>query len=216
MFANTQMLGVSTALGSEGLGLTGFTGGEALSRLFSFQLELYAPNAVENVAGALLGERRFAGYMVGWNLWAFAIVIMATFSVMIATNVSYLLGPGFAFVTRAWWYTPALSAATIASVTLVAVLGLRVGKWIQNLGGAAQFFTYGALVVVPFVALSRGTIDSYEPLQAAVPQATPFNLNIFGKMARARSPASSMSRSWPVSAATRHARSAIPYSWPRR
>jgi type VI secretion system secreted protein VgrG len=56
MFANTQMLGVSTALGSEGLGLTGFTGGEALSRLFSFQLELYAPNAVENVAGALLGE----------------------------------------------------------------------------------------------------------------------------------------------------------------
>ncbi|HSL69422.1 MAG TPA: APC family permease, partial [Longimicrobiales bacterium] len=132
---------------------------------------------------ATAGLGRFAGYMVGWNLWAFAIVIMATFSVMIATNISYLLGPGFAFVTRAWWYTPALSAATIAGVTLVAVLGLRVGKWIQNLGGAAQFFTYGALVVVPFVALSRGTIDSYEPLQATVPQATPFNLNIFGKMA---------------------------------
>ena len=56
MFANTQMMGVSTALGSEALGLTGFTGSEALSQLYSFRLELLAPNAVENVAGALLGE----------------------------------------------------------------------------------------------------------------------------------------------------------------
>jgi type VI secretion system secreted protein VgrG len=55
MFANTQMMGVQTPLGPGALGLARFGGTEALSRLFSFQLDVYAPNTVENVAGALLG-----------------------------------------------------------------------------------------------------------------------------------------------------------------
>ena len=132
---------------------------------------------------ATAGLGRFAGYMVGWNLWAFAIVIMATFSVMIATNISYLLGPSFASVTQTGWYTPTISAATIIGITCITIVGLRAGKWLQNLGGAAQFFTYSALVIVPIVALRRGTITEYHPFNAAMPAATAFNLNIFGKMA---------------------------------
>ncbi len=132
---------------------------------------------------ATAGLGRFAGFMVGWNLWGFAIVIMATFSVMIATNISYLLGPSFASITQHTWYTPLVSAVTIVGVTAVTILGLRVGKWLQNIGGLAQFFTYSALVIVPFVALRHGTITEYHPFDAAMPAATAFNLNIFGKMA---------------------------------
>jgi amino acid transporter len=65
----------------------------------------------------------------------------------------------------------------------VSILGLRVGKWLQNLGGAAQFFTYSALIIVPIIALRRGTISEYHPFNAAMPAASAFSLNIFGKMA---------------------------------
>jgi amino acid transporter len=132
---------------------------------------------------ATVGLGEFWGFLTAWNLWAFAVLIMATFAVMIVTNLSYLLGPGAAFMTQASWYTPAFTAATIAGITLIAVLGLRVGKWLQNLGGIAQFLTYAALLIVPALALKRGRIESYEPLAASVPALTLFNLNIFGKMA---------------------------------
>jgi amino acid transporter len=132
---------------------------------------------------ATTGLGRFPGYLVGWNLWAFSVTIIGTFSVMIATNISYLLGPAFASVTSHGLYTPLVSSATIIGISCVTILGLRVGKWLQNLGGAAQFFTYSALVIVPFVALRRGTITEYQPFNAALPAATAFSLNIFGKMA---------------------------------
>ena len=132
---------------------------------------------------ATAGLGRFAGYMVAWNLWAFAIVLMATFSVMIATNISYLLGPAFASITQHQWYTPLVSTATVVTITCVSIFGLRVGKWLQNLGGAAQFFTYSALIIVPIIALRRGTISEYHPFNAAMPAASAFSLNIFGKMA---------------------------------
>ncbi|HET9985011.1 MAG TPA: APC family permease [Longimicrobiales bacterium] len=132
---------------------------------------------------ATLALGKFAGFLVAWNLWAYTILIMATFAVVVATNLSYLLGPGFAALTGAWWYTGAVSIAMICGITLVALLGLRVGKWVQDIGGVAQILTFAALVAIPFVALRRGTIPAYHPLAASVPRATPLSLNIFGKMA---------------------------------
>jgi glutamate:GABA antiporter len=131
---------------------------------------------------ATVGLGKFLGFLTAWNLWAYTVTIMGTFAVIIATNLSYLLGIQSS-VSSAWWYTPMVSTATIIAITGVAVLGLRVSKWLQNLGGIAQFTTYAALLIVPFLALRRGTLDSFDPLQAALPAFTLYNLNIFGKMA---------------------------------
>jgi amino acid transporter len=107
---------------------------------------------------------------------------MASFAVIIATNLAYLLGPSASF-THAWWYTPIVSATTIAAVTAVSILGLRTSKWLQNIGGAAQFLTYSALVLVPLIAVRRGLLSEYHPLDATLPAISLFSLNIFGKMA---------------------------------
>jgi amino acid transporter len=42
---------------------------------------------------------------------------------------------------------------------------------------------FTALILVPFIAISRGTAPSYHPLVMAMPAFTWFSLNIFGKMA---------------------------------
>ena len=80
--------------------------------------------------------------MVAWNLWAYAILILATFGVIVATNVAYVVGTGGAWLTGAPWYTAVVSVVTISAITLVALSGLRVGKWVQNLGAAGQILTY--------------------------------------------------------------------------
>jgi amino acid transporter len=132
---------------------------------------------------ARVGLGEFGGFIVAWNLWAYTIIIMATFAVIMATNLSYIIAPaGGAFVTS-WWYTPTVSTLVIVGITIVSVLGLRVGKWVQNVGAAAQLLTFAALIIVPFIALRRGMLSSYRPLDAALPSFTPLNLNIFGKLA---------------------------------
>ena len=60
---------------------------------------------------ATVGLGKFLGFLTAWNLWAYAILIMATFGVMIATNLGYLIGPTAARRScDAPWYTAAVSA----------------------------------------------------------------------------------------------------------
>lgn len=133
---------------------------------------------------ATVGFGEFFGFLVAWNLWAYTILILATFAVVVATNLSYLAGPtAGAWLTGSPWYTAALSTLMIGGITLVSLHGLRVGKWVQNVGATAQLLTYAALLVVPFIALRRGTIHSFHPLAASAPSFSLYSLNIFGKMA---------------------------------
>jgi len=132
---------------------------------------------------AKAGFGEFAGFLVAWNLWVFAIVIMASFYLMVATNLSYLLGPGFARVTSAAWYTPLVSVLLVALLLGVAVRGLGLGKWFTGLGGVAQILTYVALIGLPLLALRRGTLGAYRPFAAEMPAVSLYSLNIFGKMA---------------------------------
>ena len=132
---------------------------------------------------ATVGFGELGGFITAWNLWAFAVLIMATFGVMIATNLSYLVGSTATWLTGAAWYTPVISALAVVFITGLALYGLRAGKWMQSIGGAAQVCTYLALLVVPFVALRRGMITEYHPFATSVPKLTALNLNFLGKMA---------------------------------
>jgi amino acid transporter len=132
---------------------------------------------------ASAGLGHFWGFITAWNLWAYTVVIIAVFGVMIATNIAYLIAPVASAWTATSWYTPVVSTAAVLLVTGISLLGLRVGKWLQALGGTAQLLTFAALIVVPFVAMERGRLDAYHPLTVAVPSFTLLSVNIFGKMA---------------------------------
>jgi amino acid transporter len=126
---------------------------------------------------------KFAGFMVAWNLWAYAVLIIATFGVTIATNASYLLTGSSASLSQVWWYTPLVSVSSLLFVTGISVLGLHIGRWVQDIGGIAHVLTFAALLIVPLIALGHGRTVAYHPLNVSAPAFTPYSLNIFGKMA---------------------------------
>ena len=132
-------------------------------------------------AKAAFGE--FIGFLVAWNLWVFAIVIISSFYVMVARNLSYLLGADAGAISEAVWYTPAISVGLSLLLVVVAIRGLALGKWFSGFGGVAQILTYIALIAIPILALSRGTLASYRPFATEAPEISLYNLNIFGKMA---------------------------------
>ena len=126
---------------------------------------------------------RFAGFMLAWNLWAYAVLIGAGFGVTIATNAAYLFSGSNATLSHVWWYTPIVSTLSLLLVTAISIFGLRVGRWVQDVGGAAHILTFAALLIVPLVALAHARPVSYHPLDISAPAFTPYSLNIFGKMA---------------------------------
>src|SRR5499427_5415335 len=132
---------------------------------------------------AKVGLGDFWGFLTAWNLWAYTILIMAVFGVVIATNASYLIGPLGASFVHAPWYTPVVSSLSVVALTIVSLFGLKASKWLQGLGGIAQFLTYLALIAALILAISRGTPRSAQALVLAMPSVTPYSLNIFGKMA---------------------------------
>src|SRR4030095_2325661 len=126
-------------------------------------------------AKAAFGE--FGGFLVAWNLWLFAILVLASFYVMIAQNIGYVIGREPGSMANAGWYMPVVSIVLATLLVIVAIRGLGVGKWFSGFGGVAQILTYVALIAIPIVALTRGTLRAYRPFATEMPEVSLSTLN---------------------------------------
>ncbi|MBO0695922.1 MAG: APC family permease [Verrucomicrobia bacterium] len=133
---------------------------------------------------AKLAFNEFTGFIVAWNLWLLSIMVIALGGMFITTNISYALGDSAAWMRDSAWCVSLISSALVGGLGWTGVRGLSLGKWVHNIGGFAMFLAYGALIVLPFVALARGDLSTYRPLQIAAPAMSLFYcFNIFSKLA---------------------------------
>src|SRR5450432_3434556 len=70
---------------------------------------------------AKFGFNDFTGFIVAWNLWLLGIVIMAGTGLVIATQLSYAIGPGAAWMPGNRLFVSALNGALIAVLILVTI-----------------------------------------------------------------------------------------------
>jgi len=127
---------------------------------------------------AKLGFNDFVGFLVGWNLWLYVILIVATLGVGIANSLAYAFGLGA--VGGSMWFMLLITCSLVVFLTLVTTFGLGVGKWFQNAGGVAQLTAFAILILVPFLVTRRES--EYHPLAISAPALSLLSLNIFSKM----------------------------------
>jgi len=132
---------------------------------------------------AKIGFNDGMGFIVAWNLWVFALILLSSYGVVIADTFSYVLGPSLHWMTGTKWYDGAMTGLVEAMIILVSLFGLRIGKWVHNAGGTAHLLTFGALILMPIVAFAHHTVADHHPFAVAVPQASLLSINIFSKMA---------------------------------
>ena len=138
---------------------------------------------------AKLGFNEFVGFMVAWDLWIFAILVMSGIGLTVATNLSYALGSQARWMAENRWFVTLFSVAMVGTLVAVSTRGLGVGKWVHNAGGVLLSLTFLVLIALPFVSLARGTLHEYRPFVFALPalSASPAlltqNVNIFTKLA---------------------------------
>lgn len=131
---------------------------------------------------AKLGFNEFTGFMVAWNLWLFVIVLTSLIGLQAATYLSYALGPNAAWLAGSKWFIAVASIVIIGSLIVISTIGLSVGKWVHNVGGVMMIVIFIALVALPILNWSRGSIAEYHPFAMAAPTLSLFSLNILGKL----------------------------------
>src|SRR2546423_2357053 len=132
---------------------------------------------------AKIGFNEFTGFMVAWNVWLLSITVIALGGMFVTTNLSYAIGESAAWMPNSKWCVSLISSALVIGLGWTAVRGLALGKWVHNIGGLVMLLVYGALIALPLIALARGELSQYHPLQIAAPTVSMFYwLNIFTKL----------------------------------
>jgi glutamate:GABA antiporter len=132
---------------------------------------------------AKLAFNDFVAFMVAWNLWVFAISILAGIGLVVTTNFSYAIGPAGAWMREHRILITIISVLLVIGVVLAALRGLKLGKWVQNAGGVMLLITFAALILLPLLGVVRGTIGEYRPFVFQLPSLTAYNINVASKLA---------------------------------
>jgi len=157
----------------------------------------------------------FVAFMVGWNLWVFAITILAGTGLVVTTNFSYAIGPPAAWIRDSRTMNMLISFVLVSVMVAAATRGLALGKWFHNVGGVVHMITFAVLILLPLFALSRALGGPYEPFMVQLPTFSEYNVNVGSKLAlgaltgfeyiaiaagETRSPARNIARSVVISA----------------
>jgi glutamate:GABA antiporter len=122
------------------------------------------------------------GFLTAWNLWVYGVAITASILYAIPTELSYLIGPAAAWLPENHLASLAIVAAIVALLTVAAVRGLELGKWIHNVGGIAMMTVFAALILLPAWGLWRHRIDRGMEFAAALPPLNLRSMALFGQM----------------------------------
>ena len=109
------------------------------------------------------GERQ--GFLAGWLYWASNITYFPTLTLSTVVFALYVFGTRFAALEQSPMYAAGASLALLAIALFFNIVGMKTGKWVQNIGGLAQWLPSAALLLVGLVALFRS--GSATPITAA-------------------------------------------------
>jgi amino acid transporter len=132
---------------------------------------------------AKIGLGEMMGFMVGWNLWMYAVLLISTIGLVISTNLSFAFPGPAGWIAGSKLFITFVNVALIGGLATLAVIGLGVSKWLHNGGSVMLCMAFAVLIALPFIHTSRGTLPEYHPLALAVPALSLFSLNVFGKLA---------------------------------
>jgi len=124
----------------------------------------------------------FCGFLVAWNIWVYSLAVCAVILYAMPTELAYLIGPSASWLPEDRFVSLAIIFAILLAIALAALRGLNIGKWIQNIGGAAMLSVFITLIIMPVFALAHGTHISWEPFPLELPHRDLFSLARLGQM----------------------------------
>ncbi len=97
----------------------------------------------------------FAGFLAGWMYWMSTLIYFPGLLYFAAGNALFLLDPSGRTLADSAAYYIAASLAALALALGVNLVGLRLGKWLQNAGGFGTWIPIALLLAMSAVVALR-------------------------------------------------------------
>src|SRR5258708_29887784 len=97
----------------------------------------------------------FHGFLSGWCYWTNNMLYVPTIMLYFVGVSVYVLGPASRGLPDNKIFAASVSLALLSLLTVLNILGLGVGKWINNLGAIGTFIAATVLVGLGIVIWSR-------------------------------------------------------------
>lgn len=97
----------------------------------------------------------FAAFITGWTYWGSNLPYLPGLLYFAAANALFVGGPSWQSLSSNSAYFIAVAMAGLTIAVTLNVVGLNVGKWLNNVGALASWIPAGALLVLGAIAWSR-------------------------------------------------------------
>lgn len=130
---------------------------------------------------AKLGFSEKIGFLVGWNLWVFAIIETSNIGLAITQFIGYLLPADYKALSEDHWFIMSITILIIGTLVIFSCIGLGLGKWVHKVGGIFLITIFFVIILLPFLRhYDPGRV--YNPLKFQMPVLSLLTLNILAKL----------------------------------
>jgi amino acid transporter len=113
----------------------------------------------------------FSGFMSAWTYWTSNLPYFPAVLYFAASNILFMRQTAWAHLSNNATFYIVFSLLTLSAATLMNIVGLDVGKWLNNVGALAMWIPVGIVIVLGLIAWHRyGSATSFT-LQSMKPSA---------------------------------------------
>jgi amino acid transporter len=174
-FWDVLLFNIATVLGPRWIAAAGHNGTSsislwALAAIFFFVPGAFVINELSSrfpEEGGLYAWSReafgpFHGFVAGWTYWIYTFFYFPGLLLASASMSAYIIGPRGAALAQDRTFLITVSLALLIVAVVLNIIGLNVGKWLQNAGGVGTYVPLLMLVAIAgLVALHHGSATHF-------------------------------------------------------
>jgi glutamate:GABA antiporter len=174
-FWDVLLFNIATVLGPRWIAAAGHNGTSSISLWVLAALLFFVPMAmVINELSSRFPEEGglyvwakeafgdFHGFLAGWTYWIYTIFYFPGLLLASSSMSAYVLGGKGAALSQDRTFLLVGSLALLAVAVVLNLIGLNIGKWLQNAGGAATYAPLSILVVIGVVLwIKQGPVTHF-------------------------------------------------------
>ena len=104
----------------------------------------------------------FSGFMSAWSYWASDLPYFPAVLYFAASNILFMREAAWGHLGASPWFYIGFALLTLAVATVMNLVGLDVGKWLNNIGALAMWVPVGIIIVFGLIAWHRfGSATSF-------------------------------------------------------
>ena len=111
----------------------------------------------------------FHGFIAGWTYWIYTVFYFPGLLLASAAMTSYVMGSGGAWLAENRTFLLAGSFVMLIVAVFLNIIGLHIGKWLQNAGGVGTYVPLMMIVGVALVLLGRHASAAHFTIPAMLP-----------------------------------------------